>query len=149
MGLCQSVEEKVFFVLCLATGLRAGEASRILVQHLSHDGTLDLSRVQTKTETFRKPKVPIVVRAILKTFEPPWREAKIEGFDRRRFLPTCATLLGLSGVPALRFCERLGNANTTMIEKHYSKGPPYSCSPKPEVRPREWELWKQRHSLFL
>ncbi len=124
LGECRTLEEKMFFVLCLATGLRAGEAERLRVSHLTHDGCVDLSRVQTKTQTKRTPKAPVVVRAILKTFDPPWPRLDVQGLDRRRFRPTCATLLGLAGIPALRVCERLGHANSTMVEKHYSKAPP-------------------------
>lgn len=121
---CTEVEQSFLILAYLALGSRAGKAERLCLSCFTPDWRVDLERIETKTKTGKRPPAPIALRAIAQFMNDRVFEGLPSCVDRKRFRPTCATMLCLAQVPTLTISERLGHGSMSMIIHHYARQTP-------------------------
>lgn len=119
---CDTVNDLILVMAYLALGTRSGDADDAEYHHLRNDQFI-LDNIISKRKTGKKPVAPLVLKAVLRfKEEQKLRMGSVpEGVDKRRFRPTCAVLLILSGVDVLSASIRAGHSSLRMMEGHYAK----------------------------
>lgn len=125
LGQCDTVNDLILVMTYLALGSRSGDADEAQYHHLRNDQFI-LDNIISKRKTGKKPVAPLVLKSLLRFKEEQKLEmgSVPEWVDKRRFRPTCAVLLILSGVDVLSASIRTGHASLRMMEEHYAKSYP-------------------------